>query len=128
RLLFDRFQAEQLAQNLTRAKVRTQEFVFSQAGANRLARSLFTALRDRAVELPDDEELTRELATVRLVETGPGTVKLVNPAGTHDDLAVVVGMLCAELGERPTHVSEHAAPDEGMVMPTTPMSPRSEER
>lgn len=123
RLLFDRHQAEQLAQNLTRAKVRTQEFVFSQAGANRLARSLFTALRDRVVELPDDEELIRELASVRLVETGPGTVKLVNPAGTHDDLAVVVGMLCAELGQVSGHVSQHAAPDEGMVIPTTPMSP-----
>jgi hypothetical protein len=87
--------------NLTRDGVRVEEYVFSQAGANRLAKTLFIALRDHAISLPDDPELTSELQTVRLVETGPGTVKLVNPAGTHDDLAVAVGMCVASLAEQP---------------------------
>jgi hypothetical protein len=102
RLRFDRSQAEQLVQNLTRRSVRVEEFVFSQAGANRLAKAMFTHLRDRAVELPDDAELIRELQTARLVETGPGTVKLQNPPGTHDDLAVAVGMCVVDLVDHPT--------------------------
>lgn len=94
-------QAEQLTTNLGRAGVRTSEFVFSTAGANRLARSLYVALRDHAVELPADPELITELSSVRLVETGPGTVKMINPPGTHDDLAVAVGMIIADLTEQP---------------------------
>jgi hypothetical protein len=102
KLRFDRSQAEQLVQNLTRRSVRVEEFVFSQAGANRLAKAMFTHLRDRAVEIPDDPELIRELQTARLVETGPGTVKLQNPPGTHDDLAVAVGMCVVDLVDHPT--------------------------
>jgi hypothetical protein len=63
---------------------------------------MFTHLRDRAVEIPDDDELVRELQTARLVETGPGTVKLQNPPGTHDDLAVAVGICVVDLVDHPT--------------------------
>jgi hypothetical protein len=38
KLRFDRSQAEQLSQNLTKCGIRVEEFVFSQAGANRLRR------------------------------------------------------------------------------------------
>lgn len=100
-VLFDRMQAEQLVGHLTRERVRTREYVFSTAGTNRLARSLYTHLRDRALRLPDDPELISELSSTRLVETGPGTVKLQNPPGTHDDLAVVVGM-ATSLVDRPS--------------------------
>jgi hypothetical protein len=102
KLRFDRSQAEQLVQNLTRRGVRVEEYVFSQSGANRLAKAMFTHLRDRAVEIPDDDELIRELQTARMVETGPGTVKLQNPAGSHDDLAVAVGMCVVDLVDHPT--------------------------
>ncbi|UMG94159.1 hypothetical protein [Nocardioides sp. TF02-7] len=101
RLRFDRMQAEQLTGNLARAGVRPIEYVFSSAGADRLARSLFVALRDRAVELPDDDELRAEAMTVRLVETGPGTVKMSNPPGTHDDVLTAVGMVLADLTAQP---------------------------
>jgi hypothetical protein len=47
--------------------VRAVEFVFSQANANKLAKGLFVALRDRSVVLPDDAELISELQTARLV-------------------------------------------------------------
>lgn len=105
-VLFDRMQAEQLVGHLARQHVRTREYLFTQAGTNRLARSLYTHLRDRALRLPDDPELISELSSTRLVETGPGTVKLVNPPGTHDDLAVVVGMACAHLTALPEHVPD----------------------
>jgi hypothetical protein len=73
-----------------------------QSGANRLAKAMFTALRDRAVEIPDDPELVSELQTARMVETGPGTVKLQNAAGTHDDPVVAVGMTVVDLLDRMT--------------------------
>ncbi|HEY9377554.1 MAG TPA: hypothetical protein VIQ02_10725 [Jiangellaceae bacterium] len=53
------------------------------------------------MSIPDDPELVAELQTARLVETGPGTVKLQNPPGTHDDLAVAVGMCLVHLYNHP---------------------------
>lgn len=94
-------QAEQLTANLARAGIRTDEYVFSAAGANRLARSLWGALRDHALDLPDDEETRSEFLTTRLVETGPGVVKLQNPPGAHDDIVTAVGMLVVDLTEQP---------------------------
>ncbi|MFE5775122.1 hypothetical protein [Brachybacterium sp. NPDC056505] len=101
RLRFDRMQAEQLTGNLARAGTRTEEFVFSSAGANRLARSVFVALRDRALSLPDDEEVRAEFVSTRMVETGPGTVKLQNPPGSHDDIVAAVGMVISDLMDQP---------------------------
>ncbi|WOP17399.1 hypothetical protein [Raineyella sp. LH-20] len=110
RLRFDRMQAEQMTANLATGGVRTREFVFSSVGANRLARGLFIALRDRALELPDDPEVRDQFLTTRLIETGPSTVKLQNPPGAHDDIPTVVGMLVADLMERPSGVSSIATP------------------
>lgn len=101
KLRFDRMQAEQLTQNLSRAGLRVEEYMFTAAGANRLARSLWGALRDRALSLPDDAELRTEFLTTRLVETGPSTVKLQNPSGHHDDIVTAVGMVVADLADRP---------------------------
>lgn len=101
KLRFDRMQAEQLTANLQRHGIRTEEYVFSSAGASILARRLWGALRDRALSLPDDAELREEFLTVRLVETGPSTVKLSNPAGHHDDIVTAVGMVAADLLGRP---------------------------
>ena len=75
-LWFDRMQAEQLTTNPAREGVRVEEYNFSMAGTNRLARSMRAALRDRSIELPHDDDLRSDATTVRLVETGPGTVKI----------------------------------------------------
>lgn len=58
------------------------------------------AIRDRAIELPDDPVVREQFIATQLLETSPGTVKLVNrEAGSHDDLPVVCGMLTVRLGE-----------------------------
>jgi len=101
-LVFDFHQAAQLTERLRAAGVNCVEYVFSTAGVNRLARVLSAGLRDRAIGLPDAPALLAELAEVRIVETGPGTVKLANPPGTHDDQAVAVALAAAHLLERPT--------------------------
>jgi phage terminase large subunit-like protein len=99
-LVYDPYQAAQLSERLRKAGVRAVEFTFSQAGVNRLARSLYGLIRDRAIGLPDDAALLEELGGVRLVETGPGLVKLVNPPGTHDDMAFAVALAAAHVLER----------------------------
>jgi phage terminase large subunit-like protein len=104
-LVFDRSQAEQLVQEVKRQGVQAKEFVFSTANVNRLAKALFVALRDRALVLPDDPELISELQTTRLVETGPGTIKLQNPRGSHDDVATAIGMAVVHLTDHPTNLT-----------------------
>lgn len=115
RLRFDRMQAEQLTANLSRAGVTCDEFVFSSAGANRLARSLWGAMRDHALDLPDDDETRREFLSSRLVETGPGVVKIQNPPGTHDDIVTAVGMVVADLTERPDYGAGSVTSPRGRV-------------
>lgn len=51
--------------------------------------------------LPDDPTTREQFLTTRMVETGPGTVKLNNPRGSHDDIPTVVGMLVATLSATP---------------------------
>lgn len=119
RLRFDRMQAEQLSQNLRRAGVRTEEFVFSSGSVNKLARSLHIALRDHAMELPDDGETRTEFLTTRLIETGPGTVKLDNPPGTHDDIVTAVGMVLTYLTDKPDYGGGYISAPTGRIGPRT---------
>ncbi|MGB4779791.1 hypothetical protein [Microbacterium sp.] len=98
-VLYDRHQAEGLTQGLDRAGVTVEEFVFSAASVNTLARSLFIALRDRALEMPEDSELVEQFVATHIVETNTG-VKLSNPVGAHDDIPTVIGMLHLKLVER----------------------------
>jgi hypothetical protein len=122
RLHFDRSQAEQLSQNLTRDGLRVEEYVFSASGVNRLAKALRVALRDHALSLPDDEELITELTSARLVETGPGLVKMVNPGRTHDDAAAALGMCLVHLLDHPSGVGSIGGPEMASrsLLPETP--------
>lgn len=54
-----------------------------------------------ALDLPDEEETRAEFLSTRLVETGPGVVKIQNPPGAHDDIVTAVGMLVVDLTEQP---------------------------
>jgi hypothetical protein len=101
KLTYDFHQAAQITERLKAAGVRAEEFVFSTAGVNRLARCLFGVLRDRAITLPNDPVLLDELGKVRLVETGPGLVRLDHRSGDHDDQAVACAMVAASLMDRP---------------------------
>ena len=97
KLVFDFHQAAQLTERLKGAGVTCEEYVFSVAGVNKLARTLYGCLRDRAILLPDDPDLAAELSTVRLVETGPGLIRLDHRSGQHDDQAVACGLVAAAL-------------------------------
>lgn len=99
-VVFDPYQAVGLAQRLSERGIRTREFTFSSASNGRLATTLFTLLRDRALKLPSgDAELLDELANVRLKETNPGVFRLEHDSGKHNDRAVAVAMAAHELLE-----------------------------
>ncbi len=102
-LVFDVHQAAHLAQNLRAKGVRTEEFVFSVANVSHLARTLYTLLRDHRLAIPDDDDLRRELAAVRLVETSPGMFRVDHDRGAHDDQAIAVGMAAAWLDAKGAH-------------------------
>lgn len=88
----DPYQAIGLVQRLNARGVQAREFPFTQQSVGRLASALVVAFQSRLVLLPDDRELRAELGRVRLKQNGPGSVKLDNPSGTHDDRATVLGM------------------------------------
>jgi len=102
KFIYDPFQAAQLSERLKAAGIRAEQFTFTTSSVNKLARTLYSCLRDRSILLPDDDELIAELSNVRLVETGVGMVRLDHVAGAHDDQAVAVSMVAATLLDRST--------------------------
>jgi hypothetical protein len=117
RLVYDPYQAAQLSERLKVAGVRCEEFTFSTAGVNRLARTLFAVLRDRAIVLPEDPDLLAELGSVRLVETGPGMVRIDHHAGQHDDQVIAIGLVTQALLDRPVGMVRFEVPQGRLPLP-----------
>lgn len=99
RLVFDPYQGQHLAQVLRSRGVTAKAFTFSQSSTGRLGMLLFRLLRDGLLDLPDDPDLVAELAGVTLRENAPGSYRLDNAPGTHDDRAVALALLAHELLE-----------------------------
>jgi phage terminase large subunit-like protein len=100
RLLLDPWQTKGMAQRLRSQGVNVEEFTFSSQSVGRIALVLYRLLRDRAVELPDDEDLLTELARVQLRETAPGVYRLDHAHDEHDDRAVALAMAAQHLVAR----------------------------
>jgi hypothetical protein len=60
-----------------------------------------TMLRDRLVDLPDDQALLDELLHVRVVETSAGLLSVDTAPGRHDDQVDALGIVAARLIEQP---------------------------
>jgi hypothetical protein len=99
-LVADPWQAAQLIQRLRRRGVRVVEYAFTSQSVSRLALRLHGLIRDRALELPSDDELLDELANVRLRETSPGVYRLDHDHGHHDDRAVALALGTAHVLSR----------------------------
>jgi len=95
RLIADPWQFKAMEQRLRGHGVRVEEFVFSSASTGRLALTLYRLLRDRLLDLPDDEDLTAELASVVLREPQPGTYRIDTRGRGHDDRVISLA-LCAQ--------------------------------
>jgi phage terminase large subunit-like protein len=116
-LVLDPWQAVHLAQELRAAGVRVTEFAFSSQSVGRLAMTLHRLLRDRALDLPNDDELSDELANVRLRETSPGVLRMDHDADRHDDRAISLALAAHHLLNRPATswrpLDYSAAPETG---------------
>jgi len=99
-ILIDPWQAAALVERLRRRSVRIDEYPFSAQSIGRIASTLYLLLRDRALRLPDDEDLLDELRNVRLRETSPGVLRLDHDSGRHDDRAIALALAAHRLVER----------------------------
>ena len=97
KLLYDPSQAYLMIEQVRKAGVHTEEFVFSSSSVGKLATAIMQALRGRTLLLPDDEELRRELLAVRLRETSPNVLRIDHASGSHDDRVIAVAMAVYDL-------------------------------
>lgn len=100
-MVFDPYQAVDMAQRLRRAGISIEEFAFGSASVGRLGSTLFRLLRDGNLALPDDPELLEELVHVRLIEKSPGVVRMDHASGRHDDRAIALALAAMRLLESP---------------------------
>lgn len=101
RVVFDPFQAVQMAQQLRTVGVVADAFTFGSTSVGRLASSLHALLRQRLIDLPDDAKLRAELLAVRLRTNSAGIVRLDHSSSGHDDRAVAIALAAVTLLERP---------------------------
>lgn len=92
RIRLDPWQTIGLAQRLRSRGFAVEAFTFSTANVGRIASSLHLLLRNRALSLPDDEDLLDELRHVRLRESTPGVVRMDHDANRNDDRAVALAL------------------------------------
>lgn len=97
KILADPWQAAGMIQRLQAQGVRCEQFPFTSTSTGRIGQALHLALRNHLLWLPDDDELLGELARVRLRETGIGQARLDHDSGDHDDQAVALAIIVAEL-------------------------------
>jgi hypothetical protein len=99
-VVVDPWQAIGLAQRLRAGGVQVEEFTFSAGSVGRLASTMLTLIRNRALLLPDDEALLDELGNVRVRETSPGVLRLDHDVDRHDDRAIAIALAAHRLLER----------------------------
>ena len=88
-------------QRLRTQGVRVVEFSFTAGSVGKLAVGLHNALRNRALALPNDDDLIDELTNVRIKETSPNTYRLDHVAGQHDDRAISLALCVSHLLDKP---------------------------
>ena len=97
KLLYDPSQAYLMIEQIRKAGIRTEEFVFSSSSVGKLATAIGQALRGRTILLPNDEELRQELLAVRLRETSPNVMRIDTVGSGHDDRVIAVAMAIYDL-------------------------------
>ena len=101
KLLYDPSQAYLMIEQIRKAGIRTEEFVFSSSSVGKIATAIMQALRGRTVSLPDDDLLREELLSVRLRETSPNVMRIDHKNGAHDDRVIAVAMAIYDLTAHP---------------------------
>jgi phage terminase large subunit-like protein len=100
RVVADPHQAFLLTQQLRKEGVPVDHFQFTQGSINRLVVRLLVAIRNHALALPNDPDLLRELARVRVKESSPNLLRLDHDRREHDDLVIALALALDKLHER----------------------------
>jgi hypothetical protein len=90
---YDRWQALDLTQRLTKRGVPCREFVFTRPNKMRLAQTLLSLLNGGHLALYAAAGLKEELLGLRLVQASDGTWAFDHRPGGHDDMAIAVSMM-----------------------------------
>lgn len=94
---YDPSQAYLLIEQLRKAGLSTREFTFTSSSVGKIATAIMQALRSRLLLLPDDEELRKELLSVRLRESSPNVMRIDHASGSHDDRVIACAMAVYQL-------------------------------
>ena len=105
KLLYDPSQAYLMIEQIRKAGIRAEEFVFSSSSVGKLATAIGQALRGRTVVLPDDDDLRQELLAVRLRETSPNVMRIDTVGSGHDDRVIAVAMAVYDLTSHPANTA-----------------------
>lgn len=97
----DPAKGEQMSQRLREDGVEVEEYAFTQASVDRLARTLERLFQERRISLPDLPDLTDELGTVVLKTTPSGRTRIDHHSGRHDDQAVALALAAHWLISQP---------------------------
>ena len=100
RMVFDPWQSVHLMQRLRAHGISVEEFTFSSASVGRLAVTLYRLLRDRLLDLPDDDELISELSSVVLRENAPGVYRIDTTGQGHDDRVISLALAAQHLASQ----------------------------
>jgi len=101
----DPYQAVSMIQRMKDAGLQVKPVTFSAGTNSRRAQMLLRLVRDRCLDLPDDEALRKELLSLRLTEgTSPGVLKLTTDGSSsgHYDRVTSVMLAAEELLSRGT--------------------------
>ena len=104
-----------MAQRLRGRGVTVEAFTFSSASVGHLALTLYRLLRDRLLDLPDDDELTAELSSVVLRESQPGNYRIDTTGTGHDDRVISLALVAQNLASQSSGILRISAPPRNIV-------------
>jgi hypothetical protein len=109
-VLLDEAHAQHVVERLRYRGVRAHSRQATQSSNSREVVKLMSLLRDRAIELPADEDLVDEIANVPVVEVAPNMYKLGDERrrGSHHDRTSAIAMGALALEEWALAASESA--------------------
>ncbi len=124
KIVADPWQSVHLCQCLRSRGIGVETFTFSSSSVGHLALTMYRLLRDRLLDLPDDDDLVAELSSVILRENQPGTYRIDTVGQGHDDRVISLALCCQKLASQYSGVAKMIVPT-GNVPKVQLVRPRS---
>jgi phage terminase large subunit-like protein len=92
RIVLDSWQSVGMTQELQERGIAAEALHVTAPFKSQVAQEVIRGIRDRSLELPNDGELLRELARVRVRESSGGLLRIDHDPGEHDDRVMAIGL------------------------------------